>query len=392
MATTEPDFSVGIEEEYLLVDLETRDLAVDPPAELMTACEAALPKRVAPEFLRCQIEIGTPVCQTIDEARQCLADMRGTIGEISAAYGLAPIAASTHPFARWTEQRHTDKERYNVLAQDMKVVIRRMLICGMHVHVGIEDEALRLDVFNQMGYFLPHLLALSTSSPFWQGEDTGLKSYRLSVFNEMPRTGLPESFASPGEFDRTVDILVRAGVIEDATKVWWDLRPSVRFPTIEMRITDICTRLDDTVSIAALYRCLCRMIWRLRRDNQRWRSYSNFLINENRWLAQKHGTSGALIDFGRGACLLFRDLFEEIVELIREDADHFGCLAAVEHARAIISDGTSADRQLTVYRNAMARGVTSHEALVAVVDHLIEETMQGCRAAQGTARAATASL
>lgn len=391
MASSEPGFSVGVEEEYLLVDLETRDLAVDPPAELMAACEAALPKRVAPEFLRCQIEIGTPVCDTIDDARQCLADMRGTIAEISAAYGLAPIAASTHPFARWTEQRHTDRERYNVLAQDMKVVIRRMLICGMHVHVGVDDEALRLDLFNQMGYFLPHLLALSTSSPFWQGEETGLKSYRLSVFNEMPRTGLPENFASPGEFDRTVDVLVQAGVIEDATKVWWDLRPSVRFPTIEMRVTDICTRLDDAISIAAMYRCLCRMLWRLRRDNQRWRSYSNFLINENRWLAQKHGTTGDLIDFGRGACLPFRELFEEIVELIREDADHFGCLAAVEHARAIISDGTSADRQLKIYHDAMGRGETAHDALVAVVDHLIEETMTGCHATPGTARHAAAT-
>jgi len=377
MSADEPTFTIGIEEEYLLVDRTTRDLAADPPKELMERCEAELPKRVTPEFLRCQIEVGTPVCETLHEARDQIAHLRGTIARISADYDLAPIAASTHPFATWQNQQHTDKDRYHVLARDIQMVIRRMVVCGMHVHVAVEDEALRNDLFNQLPYFLPHLLALSTSSPFWQGLDTGLKSYRLSVFNEMPRTGLPESFDSEDEYRRTIDVLVRAGMIEDATKVWWDLRPSARFPTLEMRIADVCTRLDDAIAIAALYRCLARMLWRLRRDNQRWRHYSRFLIEENRWLAQRHGADGRMVDFGRGQTVPFHELLEEILDLIREDAAHFGCIAAVEHARAIAADGTSADRQLAVWKAAIADGIDPHEAQQRVVDHLIAETVEG---------------
>lgn len=377
MSADEPSFTIGIEEEYLLVDRQTRDLAADPPEELMARCEATLPKRVTPEFLRCQIEVGTPVCSRIEDARSELAHLRGMIAEVSADYDLAPIAASTHPFANWVDQQHTDKDRYNALARDIQMVVRRMLICGMHVHVAIEDEALRIDLFNQLPYFLPHLLALSTSSPFWQGLDTGLKSYRLSVFKEMPRTGLPESFSSEDEYRRTIDVLVQAGVIEDATKVWWDLRPSARFPTLEMRIADVCTRLDDAIAIAALYRCVARMLWRLRRENQRWRHYSRFLIEENRWLAQRHAASGRMIDFGRGSTVPYGELLEEILDLIREDADHFGCVAAVEHARAIAADGTSADRQLAIWKAAIADGMEPHAAQQRVVDHLIAETVEG---------------
>lgn len=384
MSAPEPSFSLGIEEEYLLVDIETRDLAADPPKELMERCEAALPKRVTPEFLRCQIEVGTGVCHSVDEAREELAHLRGTIASLAADYGLAPIAASTHPFATWASQQHTDKERYNALAQDMQVLARRLVICGMHAHVGVEeDEALRIDLFNQLAYFLPHLLALTTSSPFWQGHRTGLKSYRLSVFKELPRTGLPEIFNSEDEYRRTVAVLVNAGVIEDATKVWWDLRPHARFPTIEMRIADVCTRLDDAISVAALFRCLARMLWRLRRQNQRWRTYMRFLIEENRWIAQKNGAAGEMIDFGAGACKPFAELLEEIFVLIREDAEHFGCVGAVEHARSIVAQGTSADRQLAVYDEALGQGCSEREALRRVVDLLIAETLQGIPMAQG---------
>ena len=375
MSQQEPSFTIGIEEEYLLVDKASRNLANDPPKAIMEACEKKLAKQVSPEFLRCQIEVGTTVCKSVQEARKELAHLRGTIAEISGEHGLAPIAASTHPFARWEDQHHTDKERYNALARDMQVVIRRMLICGMHVHVAVEDDALRIDLFNQLAYFLPHLLALSTSSPFWQGMQTGLNSYRLSVFKEMPRTGLPEEFDSPGQYQRTVDVLVKAGVIEDATKVWWDLRPSARFPTLEMRVTDTCTRLDDAIAIAAMFRCLTRMLWRLRRYNQRWRNYTRFLIEENRWLAQRHGASGSLIDFGRGEMVPYSELIEELLELVREDAEHFNCLGAIEHARQIASEGTSADRQIKVYETAIANGADEKEALKAVVDHLIADTV-----------------
>lgn len=373
-----PSFTLGIEEEYLLVNRETRDLAVEPPQALFDACKEALAGRVSPEFLRCQIEVGTSVCKTLSQAREELALLRRTISEKASVHGLAPIAASTHPFADWTSQTHTDQERYNTLAKDMQVVAERLLICGMHVHVAIEDEPLRIDLFNQLTYFLPHLLALSTSSPFWRGRPSGLKSYRLAVFNELPRTGLPETFESPGEYRRTIDTLVKAGMIEDATKIWWDLRPSDRFPTLEMRVTDICTRLDDAIAIAAIFRCLCRMLTRLRNANQRWRHYSKFLIAENRWLAQRHGTEANLIDFGRGERIAFAEMIEELIELIGEDADFFRCRAAVEHARAIASQGTSADRQLAAYEEAQARGTGTPEALNQVVDHLIAETMEGC--------------
>lgn len=378
MATQEPSFTVGIEEEYLLVDRETRDLVRDPPPELMEDCRNALGEHVSPEFLRCQIEIGTPVCKTVGEARQELARLRRTIAEHAGTYGLAPIAASTHPFADWHLQLNTDKDRYNKIARDMQVVVRRLLICGMHIHLGIEDEALRIDLFNQLPYFLPHLLALSTSSPFWGGERTGLKSYRLAVFNELPRTGLPPTFADASEYHRTVQALIDVGEIEDGTKLWWDLRPSARFPTLEQRVTDLCTRVDDAVTVAALYRCFARMLFRLRRNNQRWRNYSTFLINENRWLAQRFGVTGALIDFGRGEKVPYRDLIEEAITTVAEDAAALGCEKEVEDARRIVAEGTSADRQLAIYEAAIAAGASKEAALRDVVDHLIAETVAGC--------------
>lgn len=374
----EPSFTIGLEEEYLLVDLKTRDLVADPPQAFMKACEEALPKRVSPEFLRCQIEVGTNICQSTQGARRELGHLRATIAAKAREHGMAPIAASTHPFARWKRQSHTDRDRYNALAADLQVVVRRLMICGMHVHVEIADDAARIDIFNQLSYFLPHLLALSTSSPYWQGQPTGLKSYRLSVFNEMPRTGLPETFESPGEYQRAVKVLVDTGVIEDATKIWWDLRPSHRFPTLEMRITDVCTRLDDAIAIAAVYRCLARMLYRLRRDNQRWRQYSRLLLAENRWLAQRHGAKGDLIDFGHGALVPFAELASDILALIREDATHFNCEAAIQHVRAITTEGTSADRQIKTFNLARADGADEEEAFRAVVDMLIAETQQGC--------------
>lgn len=377
MNVQEPTFTMGIEEEYLLVDKATRDLVREAPKDLMAECEAALSGQVSPEFLQCQIEIGTCVCDSIAKARTELGWLRGTVAGIADKYGLAPIAASTHPFADWTEQQHTRKERYDLLAKDMQVVVQRMLIGGMHVHVAVEHEDLRIDLLNQLPYFLPHLLALTTSSPFWQGRRTGLKSYRLAVFDEMPRTGLPEQFSSFGEYERTVGALINAGLIEDATKVWWDLRPSARFPTLEMRIADVCTYLDDTLSVAALYVCLARMLYRLRNDNKRWRSYSRFLINENRWRAQRYGLERGLVDFGRGAVIEYSELLEEILELIREDAEFFGCTAEVEHTRTILTRGTSADRQLKRYEDAITRGESNEDALRGVVDGLIEETMDG---------------
>ncbi|MBZ8134187.1 carboxylate-amine ligase [Afifella sp. IM 167] len=379
MAENEPAFTIGIEEEYLLVDTTSRDLCVDPPEELLTSCQEILGGAVAPEFLRCQIEVGTPVCKSLADARRELARLRSTIAEEAGKHGLAPIAASTHPFAQWSEQRSTDKPRYREIAESLQVVGRRLVICGMHVHVGVEDPELRIDLHNQLAYFLPHLLCLSTSSPFWQGRKAGLKSFRLTVFDALPRSGPPERFSSFGEFERFVSVLTGAGVIEDATKIWWDLRPSVRFPTLEMRVTDVCTRVEDALAIAATFRCLARMLWRLRRDNQRWRHYPMALIAENRWIAQRHGAAGRLIDFGRGELVPFSDLAGEIIDLVAEDADHFGCASEVERIRGIASGGTSADKQLAVYEDAIEAGASEPEALREVVDHLIAETLAGCK-------------
>lgn len=385
MAAQEPAFTLGIEEEYLLVDRQTRDIVAEPPEEVLSACESLAPGQVHPEFLRCQIEVGTKVCATIDEARAELVRLRGSVVSVADRHGLAPIAASTHPFAVWGPQKHTGRRRYDVLARDMGAPARRLMICGLHVHAGISDPELRIDLMNQVRYFLPHLLALSTSSPFWQGQDTGLKSYRLAVWRELPRTGIPEPFESYADFESQLRALVEAGVVEDGTKLWWDLRPSTRFPTMEVRIPDICTRLDDTMTVAALYICLLRMLWRLRSRNVSWRSYRTFLIDENRWRAQRYGLDEGLVDFGRGGIRPYAELLEEIIELTVEDAEALGCHDAIANARDILRRGTSADRQLAVHAAALADGASPSEALQAVVDWLIEETRLGLPEAAATA-------
>ncbi len=379
MAIDEPS-TIGIEEEYLLVDLETRDLYVDPPEAFMKTCRWLLGEHVTPEFLRCQIEVGTRVCETIAEARQELAFYRRTIAAEAKRHGMGLVAASTHPIADWSAQVTTDKERYTQLVRDLRAVARRLLICGMHVHVSVPDEELRIDLHGQLTYFLPHLLALSTSSPFWRGNNTGLKSYRSSISIELPRAGLPQTFSSAGEYNRMVDLLVDLNCIEDATKIWWDLRPSARFPTLEMRISDICTRLEDGIAIAATFQSIVHMLITLKRKNQRWRQYLPPLIAENRWLAQLNGVGGELIDFGRGESVPFSDLMEELIALIADEAQALGCLAEVERLRVIAAEGTSADRQLDIFNRAMADGADKREALGRVVDHLIEETLEGCEA------------
>ena len=373
---TPPALTLGIEEEYLLVDRQSREVVTEPPAEVLEQCRARTEDLVRPEFLVSQIEVGTPVCRDIKQARAELARLRRTVAEVASAHGLAPIAASTHPFSEWKQQKHTDRQRYHTLARDMQTVARRLLICGMHVHIGIDNNDLRIDLMNQANYFLPHLLMLSTSSPFWRGEDSGLKSYRVSVFDELPRTGLPSRFASWSEYQRHVDVLVGAGLIEDASMIWWDIRPSARFPTLEMRITDVCPFLDDAVAVAALYQCVIRMLWRLRRGNQRWRIYDRMLIEENRWRAKRYGIDEGLVDFGKGEVVGCAALLDELIELTAEDASALDCEDEILHCRTIIARGTSAHRQLATYAAALAAGSSSEQAVHDVVDMLIEETVR----------------
>jgi carboxylate-amine ligase len=372
-----PAFTIGIEEEYLVVDRETRDLIKNPPAAMWDSLREVLGPQVTPEFLKAQIEVGTKVCTRLADAREDLATLRRDLSGVVKDYGAAIIASSTHPFANWSEQETTEQPRYLRLAADYQQVARQLVICGMHVHVGIEDNHLRIDLMNQIRYMLPHLLALSTSSPFWAGTDTGLLAYRLVIFKNLPRTGVPEEFSSWGEYERMIGVLVEAGLIEDATKLWWDIRPSARYPTLEMRVSDVCTRLDDAMTIAALYQCLLGYLFRLRRQNQRWRSYSPLLISENMWRAQRYGTEGSLVDFGRGELVPYSDLIEELIEVLAQDALEFGVRDEVRHARTIVRDGTSAHRQLASYREALKGGAAEREALEAVVDHLIDDTLFG---------------
>ena len=375
MAIKDPSFSIGIEEEYLLVHRSSRDLVSEMPQRLFDAAQEALKGQVAREFLKSQIEVGTGVHSTPRQAGAELKYLRHTVAGLAAEHGLAPLAVSTHPFARWSTQEPTERARYQSIAKDLAGVGRRLVICCMHVHVGIEDDELRIDLFNQARYFLPHLLVLSTSSPFAEGEDTGLKCYRLAAYQELPRTGMPGRFEGWYEYLQTVDLLVRNGIIEDASKIWWDIRPSSRFATLEMRVTDVCTLIEDAVCVAALYLSILRMLYRLRRANQTWRTYPLFLLAENRWRAQRYGVDGSLFDLGKGELVPFRDLVDELIVMLREDAEALGCTAELEHARVIVARGTSADRQVAHFQARLKAGASRQEALESVVDHLIKETV-----------------
>jgi carboxylate-amine ligase len=373
-----PALTLGIEEEYLLVDPETRNLASRPPPGFMRRCEAILGPRVTHEFLQSQIEVGTSVCATIDEAQKELAHLRGTIAACAREFGLRIIACSTHPWASWHQQAPVELERYQMLTQEHQSLARRMVICGMHVHAGIEDADLRIDLMSQATYFLPHLLALSTSSPFWEGHDTGLKSFRPIVFGNLPRSGVPETFESAADWNEMLAILKETGLCDDATKIWWDIRPSARHPTLELRICDMCTRLADAMTVAALYQSILAFLYQLRASNQTWRRYRRTLVAENKWRAQRYGLQGTLADFGRRALVPFAELVAELLELLRDQARELGCLAHVERAREILRDGTSADHQLDVYLAALKGGASDHEAQMRVVDWLIEASLEGC--------------
>jgi glutamate---cysteine ligase / carboxylate-amine ligase len=372
-----PSLTIGIEEEYFVVDLTTRDLVPDLPDTFKAELAHPPVGQTSPEFIRSQVEIGTPVSKDVAELTEHLRVMRRFVSDTARDHDMAIISASTHPFAMWGDQQHTDKERYRLLEHALQGVVRRLLICGMHVHVEVGDEDLRIDLMNQVSYFLPHILALSGSSPFWHGYDTGLKSYRPAVFRALPRTGIPDEFNDWAEYQRHVAVLVGTGVIEDSTKLWWDIRPSARYPTLEMRSSDVCTRYEDAITIAALYQALLAMLYERRMKNQRWRIYSRMLIAENNWRAQRYGVEESLIDFGRGQLVPMATLADEMVELVADHATALGSIDEILRIRDITALGTSSDRQRRVYEEAIAKGAENEDALRAVVDHLIEETVEG---------------
>lgn len=370
-----PSFTIGLEEEYHLVERDTGNLIDESPPEMIEAFRRELGPRYEQELLQSQVEVMTSPHRSMQQLREELGELRRTAADIAGRYDFDIIAASTHPWANWVTQQHSKGDRYQTLADTMQAVARRMMICGMHVHVGLDDDALRIDIMSQAAYILPHLLALSTSSPFIEGEDTGLMSFRCAVSNELPRTGLPGEFDNLYDYERQVAMLIEAGIIEDAGKIWWDIRPSAHLPTLELRITDICTRIDDAVCIAAMYRCWLRMLCRLKHENQRWRRYNTFLIAQNRWLAQRFSVDRGLMDFGKGRLVPYPELLDELLAIVRPDAEFFDCVTEVEHARVILARGTSAHRQRETFRDAKAEGRSIREALRDVVSMLARETL-----------------
>ncbi|MCE2524000.1 MAG: carboxylate-amine ligase [Rhodobacteraceae bacterium] len=373
-----PSLKIGIEEEYLIVDQESLDLVAKPDPEFMATCHKLSDGRTTNEYLQCQIEVGTRPHHLIRDAGRELADLRLLTRNTAEEYGYGIIASSTHPFATRREQSYTPKERYKILHRELGLSASRMLICGMHTHLEVEDEDLRIDLMNQAAYFLPHLLALSCSSPYWEGEDTSLASYRLAVFDALPRTGLPDNLNSFATFRRLVDQLVRSGSLEDGSKIWWDIRPSVKFPTIEQRITDVCSLLKDAVAITATFQAIVAYLYRLRTLNQRWRRYPPTLINENRWRAQRYGTDEPLIDHGKTMLVPFKDLLAELVELIREDAAGLGTEAELDRVKSISSRGNSTKRQRQRFAQAVAEGADKQEALREVARMLADDFLSEC--------------
>jgi glutamate---cysteine ligase / carboxylate-amine ligase len=362
---TEEPLTIGIEEEFQIVD-ETGDLRAHIET-LMVSAKPALGEELKPEFLQSFVEIGTKVCADITEAQLEIARLRGTLHGILAESGLRLASAGTHPFSHWKDQIRTEDERYRVLEDEMQDVIRELLIFGMHVHIGITDQELRLEVFNEARYFLPHLMALSTSSPFWLGRNTGLKSYRGVVWSRFPRTGIPPEFGSYDEFENYIELLIKTNSIDDGKKIWWDMRPHHIYPTIEFRICDACTKVEETICLAALIQAICAKLLKLRKGNLGFRKYLPSLVAENKWRAMRHGIDGKLIDFGKQAEVPFRQLAEELCEFIDDVLDDLGSRKAVDYVQTILRDGTSADRQLKVYLET--------GDMTKVVDMLCEETV-----------------
>ena len=364
-----PSLTIGVEEEYQIIDPETRELRAYI-TEILEADHVVL-RQVKPELHQSIVEVGTTVCTTPDEVRTQLVQLRGGVMELASRKGLKIAAAGTHPFSHWQDQAITQMERYANTRESMAQLAEQLLIFGTHVHIGIEDKDFLIDAANVARYVLPHIMCLSTSSPFWIGRNTGLKSYRSAVFRAFPRTGVPRSLSSWSEYQEYLDTLIATGCITDGSKIWWDLRPHHLFPTLEFRICDVCTRVDEAVCIAAILQTLVFKLWKMRRDNITFRVYSSDLIDENKWRAVRYGLDGKLIDFGKQREAPARELIAEFIEWFLGDVmDELGTRKDVEYAFKIMEGGSSADRQLKVFSE-------SGGSLHAVVDHLIRETEEG---------------
>jgi carboxylate-amine ligase len=364
-----PSLTIGIEEEYQTIDPATRDLRSHVEAEILSKGKTLLKEAVKAEMHQSVVEIGTGVCPTINDASRQLKDLRSQMCGLAAQNGLRLAAAGTHPFADWRNQEIFPDERYQLIVQDLKMVARANLIFGLHVHVGVEDREVAIHLMNAARYFLPHILALSTNSPFWLGMDTGLKSYRCKVFDKFPRTNIPDYFPSWGEYDSFVKLLIKTNCIDNAKKIWWDIRPHPNFPTLEFRICDVPLRADETLAIAALIQATIAKLYKLHAANQGFRLYRRALVMENKWRALRYGLEGKLIDFGKQTEVPVRDLIYEYLNFIEDVVDELGSRQHINYIHRILEMGTGADRQLGVYRET--------GDLKKVVDYMIEETQIG---------------
>lgn len=367
---TRPSLTIGIEEEYQIIDPVTRELR-SYITEILKE-DSVVMGEVKPELHQSMVEVGTKVCHTPAEARAEIVRLRRLVMDLAGRNGLVIAAAGTHPFSAWQTQEITPLERYMGVREDLQDLAQRLLIFGTHVHIGIEDREFLVDAMNVARYFLPHVLALSTSSPFWLGRQTGLKSYRSVVFRNFPRTGVPPELRSWSEYERLVQTLMATNSIPNSSKIWWDVRPNWSYPTLEFRICDVNTRVDEAVSMAAIFQAIIAKLWKLRRDNITFRLYPQELIEENKWRAVRYGLDGNLIDFGKGTELPARTLIRELLEWFLDDVvDELGSRREVEYALTILEHGTSADRQIATYQRT--------GDLKAVVDQLVRETAEGVR-------------
>jgi len=363
------NLTIGIEEEYQLIDPKTRELT-SYISEILEQGSLVFKDEVKPELLQSQIEIGSQVCNNIDELKSDLIRLRKLVNGYAGKQNLSIIAAGTHPFSHWKDQVVTDKDRYHGFMDSTQYVGKRMLIFGMHVHIGIKDLDLRIDIMNQMRYFMPHILALSTSSPFWQGNNTGFKSFRSIIFEDLPRTGIPEIFDSYQDYKDYTKTLIKCNSISDPTKIWWDIRPHPIYPTLEFRICDCCTRLSDAIGIAALIQGLVAKLIVLRNSNQTWRNYRGSFIHENKWRATQSGINANLLDLGRNREVPYKKLMYEMLEFVDDVIDDLGSKEHLGIIKDVIENGSSADRQLKIFNET--------NDLKLVVDHLIQETAQDC--------------
>jgi len=364
-----PSLSIGIEEEYQTIDPETRDLRSHIQSEILSKAKLALKEAVKPEMHQSVIEVGTRVCKDIKEARENVQSLRREVITLASEHDMLLAAGSTHPFSDWKLQEIYPDERYHRVVEDMQLIARANLVLGLHVHIGIEDRNTAIHIMNSMRYFLPHILALSTNSPFWMGMNSGFKSYRCKVFERFPRTGIPDTFANWSDYENFVALLVKTNCIDNGKKIWWDIRPHPFFNTLEVRVCDIPMRMDETIAIAALIQATMAMLYKLHASNKSYRIYGRALISENKFRASRYGIKGKLIDFGREEEVPIRDLMIEYLEMIDEVVDELGSREEINYIHEMLKMGTGADRQLKVYEET--------GDLKKVVDFMVAETRVG---------------